>query len=232
MGLGDAKALITSEDFQQQVLAELTAINGLSEAQLREAGQLLTGGAEETSPDVSGNVPAAGGPTLVLPDLVVTPQDLDALQQVLRHSANVQEYIEDNPDKALAVGVVLSALQGPKGLMQLAVMQALSGTDLGAELNAYLAALQDAAGQLIAEGMEGATLEPANYEDDRWLTGGGGLPGKGTKVIKPKRDVSVQKAGSPLPVSVRTKSSNGLDYQSNPKETLNKPPATVQLLIK
>lgn len=53
MGLGDAKALITSEDFQQQVLAELTAINGLSEAQLREAGQLLTGGAEETSPDVS-----------------------------------------------------------------------------------------------------------------------------------------------------------------------------------
>jgi len=90
--------------------------------------------------------------------------------------------------------------------MQLAVMQALSGTELGAELNTYLAALQDAAGQLIAEGMEGTTLEPADYEDDRWLTGGGGLlasivtgglPGKGTKVAKPKRDVSVQSGQYP-----------------------------------
>ena len=44
-------------------------------------------------------------------------------------------------------------------------------------------------------------MEPVTYEDDRWLIGGGGLlasivtgglPGKGTKVTKPKRDVSAQ----------------------------------------
>lgn len=201
MGLEDAKALITSEAFRQQVLAPLTALDRLRKEPLGETGQARADDSEHapTAGAVSPLQPDAT--VLVLPTLEVTPQERSMLQKVLHNSAEIQVYIDDNPDKACAVGVILSAAHGPKGLMQLVVMEVLSGTELGAEVNAYLAGLQDAAGQMIAEGIEDTKLEPETYEDDRWLTGGGGLlasvvtgglPGKKASVTKPKREVSVE----------------------------------------
>jgi len=114
-----------------------------------------TFGRVEQTPQVE---PVTGSrlPLLLEPE-TITPGDPNALQQVLYHAANVQAYINENPKHALAVGIVVAGLSGPKGVFQLAVEQALSKTDVGQSLNSYLSSLNEAAGC-------SRPLQPANYQ--------------------------------------------------------------------
>ncbi|UCJ18865.1 hemagglutinin repeat-containing protein [Pseudomonas sp. MM211] len=221
MKLKDAKAIVGDAGFQQNVLAQLNAINGISEEQIREAASALgmsakdIPGIDEEKPQV--NTASDGRiPVLLKPD-TVNPADPNALQQILDHAANVQIYIDKNPKNALAVGIVVAGLSGPKGIIQFAVEQAFAQTDIGQSINNYLDSLNEAAGRLIAEKIEGYDLEPETYESDQKLINGGGLissiltgsvSGKGGKTVisvnstTPKPDIKGSNAATDTPKGV------------------------------
>ncbi|WP_242675385.1 hemagglutinin repeat-containing protein [Phytopseudomonas dryadis] len=205
MKLKDAKAVVGDAGFQQNVLAQLNAINGISEEQIREAAAAL-GMSLDDIPGLNEEKPQVGTtsddriPVLLQPEMV-NPGDPNALQQILKHAANVQIYIDENPKNALAVGIVVAGLSGPKGVIQFAVEQAFSQTDIGQSINSYLDSLNEAAGRLIAEKIEGE-LDPENYPAEQQLIDGGSLitsiltgaiPGKGGKG---KTEISVNSPGS------------------------------------
>ncbi|MGC3894256.1 hypothetical protein, partial [Pseudomonas urmiensis] len=88
--------------------------------------------------------------------------------------SDINEFIEQNPDKAQAVAVVLALTQGPKGVIQAVAMSAAEQTPLGQELMARLQGMQEYVGQKIAEHMEGQGLKKDD-SFDQYLMGGGSL---------------------------------------------------------
>ncbi|MGC3894239.1 HNH/ENDO VII family nuclease, partial [Pseudomonas urmiensis] len=88
--------------------------------------------------------------------------------------SDISEFIEQNPDKAQTVAVVLALTQGPKGVIQAVAMSAAEQTPLGQELMARLQGMQEYVGQKIAEHMEGQGLKKDD-SFDQYLMGGGSL---------------------------------------------------------
>ncbi|WP_440784652.1 hypothetical protein ACTACU_00005 [Pseudomonas syringae] len=77
-----------------------------------------------------------------LPEISVTASDEEKLtvaQDTLRSMASINEYIQEHPGQQEAVSVLVAVTQGPKGLVQLAVYNAVSETPLGQSLNQKLA---------------------------------------------------------------------------------------------
>jgi len=132
---------------------------------------------------------------VVLPEQTVTPGSLRPEQAILGRVSEINAYIEAHPDQGEAVGFVLAAAQGPKGLMMWAADKALSETSFGEKVAQYQAHLEGVLGKAIAEGVEREELD-VEYDDDAYLLGGGGLiatllvgsavGGAGSKVIKVK----------------------------------------------
>ncbi|MBU2324658.1 MAG: hemagglutinin repeat-containing protein, partial [Gammaproteobacteria bacterium] len=194
MSLDQAKALLADQAFQDQVLAELRGISLVFSAEpevLRQTEQGLAAANVNVSPDA-----------LELADSVVkgTKEEPRLNQVILDRVSAVNSYIKANPGKEEAVGYVLAAAQGPKGLIMWAAEKALSETPFGEKVAQYEAHLKDLLGKAIAEGIEDRGLEAEDY-NDAYLLGGGGLiatllvgaavSGSSSKVIK------VKESGSP-----------------------------------
>ena len=183
MSRKEAKALLANEAFQNQVLAELRSISLVFSTDpelLRETKQELAAVGVDVSPD-----------TLQLPSTEVTGnnESLRPDQKILDRVSAVNAFIKANPEKADAVGFVMAAAQGPKGLIMWAAEQALSETSFGEKVAQYQAHLQGILGKAIAEGVERDKLDE-QYEGDAYLIGGGSLiatllvGAAGSKVIK------------------------------------------------
>ena len=119
-------------------------------------------------------LPFAGRRGLVLPEQIVTPRPRRAEQVILGRVSEINSYIEAHPDQAEAVGFVLAAAQGPKGLMMWAADKALSETSFGDQVAQYKAHLEGLLGKAIAEGVEREELD-VEYDNDAYLLGGGAL---------------------------------------------------------
>ncbi|WP_223272571.1 hypothetical protein, partial [Pseudomonas syringae] len=83
-------------------------------------------------------------------------------------------YIQEHPDQQEAVSVLVAVAQGPKGLVQLAVFNAVSETPLGQNIGQRLAEYGEVLGEQVANAMEG---EKINKDDNTgaYLIGGGVL---------------------------------------------------------
>jgi hypothetical protein len=127
-----------------------------------------------------------------------TPDKLKRAQDVLRQVSEINEYLDKNPDMRTGVAIAMAALQGPKAAIQTAVMAAAGETELGQALNKKLEELSYRAGKVIAEAMEGETLDPGSREGD-FLIGGGGLIGSTITGVTggklPERKVTVGAKG-------------------------------------
>nr|WP_272884265.1 hemagglutinin repeat-containing protein [Stutzerimonas stutzeri] len=187
MSLKQAKALLADRAFQDQVLVELRGITEVFSTQPELIKQVEQGLAKANILSLT-NV-------AVLPTETVTPGRLRPEEAILGRVSEINAYIEAHPDQGEAVGFVLAAAQGPKGLMMWAAEKALSETSFGEKVAQYQAHLSGLLGKAIAEGVKGEELD-AEYYDDAYLLGGGGLiatllvgsavGGAGSKVIKVK----------------------------------------------
>lgn len=185
--LKQAKALLADQVFQNQVLVELRGITEVFSTQPELIKQTEQGLAKANL------LPLAD--VEVLPEVVVTAKPLRPEQVILGRVSEINSYIEAHPDQAEAVGFVLAAAQGPKGLMMWAADKALSETSFGEKVAQYQAHLEGLLGKAVAEGVERKELD-VDYDDDAYLLGGGGLiatllvgsavGGAGSKVIKVK----------------------------------------------
>ncbi|WP_312595103.1 hemagglutinin repeat-containing protein [Stutzerimonas nitrititolerans] len=168
MSLNAAKALLANQAFQEQVLANLNDIGNVFSATPDLLKTVERGLAEAnllSLPDV-----------VVLPEQEVTPGALRPEQAILGRVSDINAYIEAHPDQEKAVGFVLAAAQGPKGLMMWAASQALADTPFAEQVAQYQAHLEGILGKAVAEGVERHDLD-ASYENDAYLLGGGGLIG-------------------------------------------------------
>ncbi|WP_420492711.1 hypothetical protein, partial [Phytopseudomonas flavescens] len=188
--LKEAKVVVADSDFQSEVLAQLQAIENIPPESFRKAQEQLT--------EIGATSGRKAGELLVLSDSTVT---YNGLQQVLDNVSAINAYLEANPEQVQAVGLVLVLAQGPKGIMQMAVEQSLSATEIGQGLENYLLGLEERLGQVIAEKLDGGELDP---EGNDYLIGGGkllgsilggGLPVNGGKSSKTKIEISVESPG-------------------------------------
>ncbi|QXH49115.1 hemagglutinin repeat-containing protein [Pseudomonas fakonensis] len=159
--LSEAKAMMADKGFQENVLAELSRFWNIPPDTLAQAQQLV---------DQTLGKPLPPG-TLELDPSTVT---LTMLQDNLRSLANIKAFIDDNQDKAQAIGIVLALTQGPKGVIQAVAMSAAEQTPLGQALMERLGAMQEYVGKAIAVRMEGSDLSTADI-DGKYLIGGGNL---------------------------------------------------------
>lgn len=155
-----AMELMADKSFQDTIIAQLHAINSVTDAQIKEAEQVLQG---------LGSVP--GKVQLDDTDVSIT---LDELQFSLRAVSNMKEYLDDNPGKTAAVGAVPTMVQAPKAMLRTLVDLALAGTTLGEALSEKLGEMQTLLGKAIAQQIEGEQLDP-NEDGGQFLMGGGEL---------------------------------------------------------
>ena len=160
----DAMAMMADEKFQQNVLGELSRFWNIEPETIAQAKAVV----EETLK------PRDGQPGVVLPDIDIDAEKLTLLQDNLRSLSSVQRFIDQNQDKAQAIGIVLALTQGPKGVIQAVAMSAAEQTPLGQALMERLHGMQEYVGQKIAEHMEGQGLKKED-DFDRYLMGGGNL---------------------------------------------------------
>ncbi|MDH1629787.1 hemagglutinin repeat-containing protein [Pseudomonas mosselii] len=160
----DAMAMMADEKFQQNVLGELSRFWNIEPETIAQAKAVV----EESLR------PRDGQPGVVLPDIDVEAEKLTLLQDNLRSLSSVQKFIDQNQDKAQAIGIVLALTQGPKGVIQAVAMSAAEQTPLGQALMERLHGMQEYVGQKIAEHMEGQGLKKED-DFDRYLMGGGNL---------------------------------------------------------
>ena len=183
-GLAEAKSLVGDEEFQERVLESLHAI---------EEADGVSWAIESPYIEIDGQRYYSSNPE-------IASQQLSAAQEVLRHVSNINEYIGEHPEAGLGLALAQAALQGPKGVIQLVVMQALGETDAGQAVNNYLAELQDQLGKFVADSIESKDLDKLNPED-YFLIGGGNLMSSIFLGAKPGKDsghkVTVEKTHEP-----------------------------------
>ncbi|QNH06396.1 hypothetical protein HNQ27_02755 [Pseudomonas sp. B11D7D] len=185
--------LLANEAFQNRVLAELRDISQVfsdDPGLVRETEQELAAAGVDVSPDALQLAPT---------EVVGKPGTYRPEQVILGRVSAVNAYIEDNPEKAEAVGFVMAAAQGPKGLIMWAAERALSETPFGEKVAQYQAYLQGVLGKAVAEGVEQRDNMDEQDGEDAYLIGGGSLiatllvgaaGSKTVKVIKTKENTS------------------------------------------
>ncbi|MEQ9727509.1 hemagglutinin repeat-containing protein [Pseudomonas sp. WHRI 8822A] len=236
MKLKDAKALLGSEEFQEKILAQLKAIDSISPEAFDRAGEVVIGPLE-----INGK--PSDGSSQNHPDGQLTPA-----QDVLRMVSTMNEYLEKYPEGTTALSWAAAGLQGPKGIVQLAVLTALGETEAGQSVTQYLSALEDWAGRKVAESVEDKPLDES-VPPELFLLGGGTLAaaivlgnvsGKGKKSDSPSSEATSTnhnphsgatdaQAGYPLPdrpVKGSEKGSDsfpdGINFRLNQPEHLAK----------
>ncbi|SDB51338.1 hemagglutinin repeat-containing protein [Pseudomonas sp. NFACC13-1] len=166
-GLTRAQAMKTmsNPDFQERVLAEVGRLAGVDVKQV-----------EAISKEVQVHSSNAERPSgLELAPTSVTDDDVEKLslaQDTLRTFSGINEYAAAHEDEKQAISVVIAMAQGPKGLVQLAVINAASETEPGKALLEKTEQFSEAIGKEIADEIEDTTLDP-KFETDKYLIGGG-----------------------------------------------------------
>lgn len=152
--LGEAKARLSDPDFQSEVLGNLKAIETL----YKTSPELITKAQQGL---IEKNI------SVKLPSIT---NDKLALDRV----SDINKYLQEHPEQGEAVGIVLAAAQGPKGLLMWAAQKALGETSVGQAVAQVKEELQAQLGRRIAEAIEGKPLD-ANDELGAWRLGGGSL---------------------------------------------------------
>lgn len=152
--VNEAKAQLADPQFQAEILRNLLAIEEIYKTNPELITQAQQGLADK---DIKVKLPA------------ITNKKL-----ALDRASDIYKYIQENPEQAQAVEIVLAAAQGPKGLLMLAAQKTLGQTSLGQAAGELAAQLQARLGKEIAEGIEGKELNP-NDELGAWRLGGGSL---------------------------------------------------------
>ncbi|SNY47589.1 filamentous hemagglutinin, partial [Pseudomonas sp. LAMO17WK12:I5] len=172
----DARALLESESFQSQVLAQMKALDELSKDKSE--------GGAKTVAEVKKEL---GEKNIVVKGPAITNAKL-ALDRV----SDINKYLQANPDKVEAVELILAASQGPKGMILYASQKVLGDTSFGKAMAQLQSDLEAVVGRKIAEGIEGKTLSES-VELDAWRLGGGSLM---ASVLLGIRSPNVEKLGS------------------------------------
>ncbi|WP_410003778.1 hemagglutinin repeat-containing protein [Pseudomonas syringae] len=167
-GMTRSQAMNTMADpaFQEKVVAEIARLAGIDLTSVGALDQTLQ----------TDNKPNSPG-SIELPATPVNASDaekLTAAQDTLRSMASINQYIQEHPDQQEAVSVLVAVAQGPKGLVQLAVFNAVSETPLGEAVGKRIAEYTGVLGKQVADSIEGVALnEKDSFEGS--LIGGGQL---------------------------------------------------------
>nr|WP_256679427.1 hemagglutinin repeat-containing protein [Pseudomonas sp. Fl4BN1] len=159
----EAMAMMGDQKFIDGVLVGIASLNGIEPKVLEEIERVV---------EPSNYVPSQG--SLVLKETSVNPSGILELQGVLYSLAAAQKYIKENPEQAEAVGYVMAAAQGPKGVAQFLVMKAIEGTEFGKKFSENMGKVEAYAGKAAAQVIEGTELNP-NHQGDAYVIGGGEL---------------------------------------------------------
>nr|WP_259699802.1 hypothetical protein [Pseudomonas protegens] len=186
----EAMAMMGDQKFIDGVLVGIASLNGIEPKVLEEIERVV---------EPSNYAPSQG--SLVLKETQVNPSGILELQGTLDSLAAAQKYIKENPEQAEAVGYVMAAAQGPKGVAQFLVMKAIEGTEFGKKFSENMGKAEAYAGKAAAQAIQGTELNP-NHQGDAYIIGGGeliysiftgALPGK--KGAKGEAHVSVNDGG-------------------------------------
>ncbi|WP_223449907.1 MULTISPECIES: hemagglutinin repeat-containing protein [unclassified Pseudomonas] len=159
----EAMAMMGDPAFIDGVLANLARMNGIEPKVIKDIQDVVAS---------DKYIPNPGEVTLET--TTVTEPELKALQKLNRQLSAVQAYIDEHPGSQEAVGYVMAVAQGPKGVAQFVVMQALAGTETGQTISKNIGKLQADISRMVAEGLEERPLD-SKEADDRFLIGGGEL---------------------------------------------------------
>ncbi|WP_158242638.1 MULTISPECIES: hemagglutinin repeat-containing protein [unclassified Pseudomonas] len=159
----DALTMMGDPAFIDGVLANLARLNGIEPQVIKDIEEIVASDKYVPGPNV-----------LNLDPLEVTPAGIRQLQGVLFQLSAIQVYIKEHPGSAEAIGYVMAAAQGPKGVAQFIVMQALAGTEAGQTISANIDKAIAETGKKVAEVIEGTKLNP-DFDSDSYVIGGGEL---------------------------------------------------------
>ncbi|WP_460095682.1 polymorphic toxin-type HINT domain-containing protein [Pseudomonas sp. H3_E03] len=131
-------------------------------------------------------------------------QNLSLAQVILRKSSAINDYVAQHEDEKQAISMVIAMAQGPKGLVQLVVINAASETKSGKALLEKTQQFSEAVGKEIADEIE----NDPGFETDEYLIGGGqfmasvltGVLSKGRGAKEPKSVSIVDGKGSKDPL--------------------------------
>ncbi len=159
----DAMAMMGDPAFIDGVLGNLARLNGIEPQVIKDIEKTLESDNDTRNPNA-----------VNLETTNVVPPELRALQKLNLQLSAVQAYIDDHPGSQEVVAYVMAAAQGPKGVAQFIVMQALAGTEVGQTISKNIEKLQSTLSQMVAEAIEERSLDSKEV-DDRFLIGGGEL---------------------------------------------------------
>ncbi|WP_230164957.1 hemagglutinin repeat-containing protein, partial [Pseudomonas mediterranea] len=167
-GLTRAQAMKTmgSPEFQEQVLAEVGRLAGVDVKQVERVRNEIQASASDTG--------VVDNSVVVLPplDIEANAEKHNLAQDILRKASSFNAYANEHEDERQAISMVVAMAQGPKGLVQLIVINAVSETEQGKALFDEAEQLSETVGKGIADKIEGYDLKKEN-EDDEFLIGGG-----------------------------------------------------------
>ncbi|WP_309509019.1 CdiA family toxin C-terminal domain-containing protein [Pseudomonas mosselii] len=154
----EAKALMRTPSFQQEVLARLNQIEHVFDKHEESTNELARlWGAMELDPTP---ITERRGP----------------VQMALTYSSQINEYLDADPERGQKLALALAMIQGPKAVIQLAVSTAIGQTELGQDLNEQYDRAMTRVGTMLAEHMEGGGVVLNGESDsDKFLVGGGKL---------------------------------------------------------
>ncbi|MBA6065909.1 hemagglutinin repeat-containing protein [Pseudomonas mosselii] len=154
----EAKALMRTPSFQQEVLARLNQIEHVFDKHEESTNELARlWGAIELDPTP---ITERRGP----------------VQMALTYSSQINEYLDADPERGQKLALALAMIQGPKAVIQLAVSTAIGQTELGQDLNEQYDRAMTRVGTMLAEHMEGGGVVLNGESDsDKFLVGGGKL---------------------------------------------------------
>ncbi|EJN27341.1 hypothetical protein PMI36_00613 [Pseudomonas sp. GM79] len=159
----DAMAMMGDPAFIDGVLANLARLNGIEPRVIEDIEKTLESDNYTRNPNAEN-----------LETTYVVPPELRPLQKLNLQLSAVQAYIKEHPGSQEAVAYVMAAAQGPKGVAQFIVMQAIAGTEIGQTISKNMEKLQSTLSQMVAEAIEDRSLDSKEV-DDRFLIGGGEL---------------------------------------------------------
>ncbi|WHS61092.1 hemagglutinin repeat-containing protein [Pseudomonas sp. G2-4] len=164
-GLTRAQAMKTMGDpnFQKRVLTQVGELAGVDVKRVEDISNEIQAS--------SSAVEAKDNSGMVLPptDVVGNEQNHSLAQVILRKSSAINEYIAEHEDEKQAISMVIAMAQGPKGLVQLVVINAASETEAGKALLEKTEQANKAIGKKIADEIENDPI----FETDEYLIGGG-----------------------------------------------------------
>ncbi|WNW12251.1 hemagglutinin repeat-containing protein [Pseudomonas sp. DTU_2021_1001937_2_SI_NGA_ILE_001] len=170
-----ATALMADPEFQEKVLTELAKIAGIDMGQVEKVSKDLKDPIQDLNDSAEKLVnpnPTELGVTIVTPDRTAAQEFLDTM-------AGINEYREAHSGLEQVIGVTVALSQGPKGLVQLVVMNAIAETPAGQALLDQLDASSKEMGKKVANTIEFPDSDSEKLQEsipeEKRLIGGGEL---------------------------------------------------------